>query len=211
MTPGRTAPHTRAGRRDRTPPRAPGYPPAHTAPAPARPAESELKELQEAGARREVAEAPKSLAEQLQEHKDARAEALAERERLRKQGKNRPLDEDEIEWIEGLEDEEEVAAAERRIEERRALAAFQTAQQHARETAGGEAGEGAAPAPAEAALPRVLPAKRAPVRARVAVRARGEPDAKRPRPGEGEGGGGGGGGLGGLLGAYGSDSDSGSD
>lgn len=42
---------------------------------------------------REEEAAPKSLAEQLQEHKDAKAAAKEEIARIKKQGKNRPLTE----------------------------------------------------------------------------------------------------------------------
>lgn len=59
-------------------------------------AESELREIRAQREDREAAEAPapvKSLAEQLEEHKKAKEAAMAERDKIMRKGKNRPLTE----------------------------------------------------------------------------------------------------------------------
>ena len=91
--------------------------------------ESELRALTATRDPPADASTSQSLYEQLQKHKDAKAELAAERERLRKQGKNRPLTEEEIEFIEGVQDQSALVDLERRVEEQKALAKFQMARQ----------------------------------------------------------------------------------
>jgi hypothetical protein len=177
--------------------------------------------------------ADRPLAQVLQDQKDAKEAKFQEQWRLMKTGKNRPLDEDEMQFLDGVAEAEaarqEAAAAEEAEELRgyhEALArqeAARAAAEAAEEAAAGAGGAAPAmgpalpslPPPAAKARPAARPKIQVQVRARVVPRpadAPGEapPEAKRQKAEaaqqaeEEEGGAD----LLGLLGGYGSDSDS---
>jgi hypothetical protein len=197
--------------------------------------ESEVAEIRAAaagggGAAAAGAGPSRPLAEVLYEAREAKNAAFQDRWKTMKEGKNRPLDPDEADFLDAVA-EGEAAARRRAAEEERAeLAEFADALRRRQEAAaaaeaaaaerGAAAPAAAAPAaaPAAPAAPAAAPPKRAkpavvvrrkPAAAAAAPPAE-EPDAKRLRGGDAGGdvdSDGGGGGLAGLLGAYGSDSD----
>ncbi|KAL4443281.1 hypothetical protein ABPG75_011018 [Micractinium tetrahymenae] len=197
--------------------------------------------------------ADKPLAEILREAKEAKEAAFQDQWKKMKQGKNRPLDEDEMEFVDSIAQAEAAARRRQREEEEAELAAFHAAQRGA---AGGsgegssaivgpaeeqQAGAGSGPAapaaakppaarPATARKPPPLVAIKPIVRPAVKVKGAAEEaagsggngggpaakwqrtDGKQPEQQQEQQGGSGsdgeGPGLAGLLGGYGSGSDS---
>lgn len=93
--------------------------------------ESELKEMKASMARSrrhdDSTEPMKPLAQALLEQREAKEQARAEREKLLKQGKNRPLDEDEALFLESIAEAEALQQRTERELERSELEAFHTA------------------------------------------------------------------------------------
>ncbi|PRW50753.1 NEFA-interacting nuclear NIP30,N-terminal [Chlorella sorokiniana] len=212
--------------------------------------ETELQEIKSTmGLRPEdgTIAADKPLAEVLREAKEAKEAAFQEQWKKMKQGKNRPLDDDELDFVDAIAQQEAEARRRQREEEEAELAAFHAAQQ-AQQEGGGSAGAAAAEpeqqlgpaagpragpqqeggAAARPAKPAAAPKKQALVAVKplvrpiVRVKSSGEqaaaagsgglsgsqPAAKRQRTEEQADSGSEGEGLAGLLGGYGSGSDS---
>lgn len=176
----------------------------------------------------------KPLAQVLQEQRDAKEAKFQEQWRQMKTGKNRPLDEDEMEFLDSLASVEDQRQQQVQAQEDAALAEYHAALRQQQEAAAAhaaaaEAAEAAGPGAAGAAKAPKLKTSKAlrsaalvkPIirpkvqRAAVAAAVEQQPAAKRQRSEAASaadvGGGGGidsepGGGLAGLLGGYGSDS-----
>lgn len=80
----------------------------------------------------------------LREAKEAKETAFQEQWKQMKQGKNRPLDEEEMEFIDSVAEQEAAARRRQREEEAAELAAFHAAQQQHQGGGGGDAGTGGA-------------------------------------------------------------------
>ncbi|EFN56884.1 hypothetical protein CHLNCDRAFT_144541 [Chlorella variabilis] len=100
----------------------------------------------------------KPLAEILREAKEAKEAAFQEQWKTMKRGKNRPLDEDEFEFLDSVAEGEAAALRRARQEEEDALAAFHAAQQHRQQGEGGEEGASDDQQPGAAAGPAPAPA-----------------------------------------------------
>ncbi|KAL4423399.1 hypothetical protein ABPG77_009977 [Micractinium sp. CCAP 211/92] len=87
--------------------------------------------------------ADKPLAEILREAKEAKEAAFQEQWKTMKQGKNRPLDDDEFEFVDSIAQAEAAARRRQREEEEAELAAFHAAQRGAAGGGGEGAGAGA--------------------------------------------------------------------
>ena len=153
------------------------------------------------------------LAEVLDENREKKEAEFQEKWRTMKEGKNRPLDADEADFLEGLEAAERVRRRQAAAEEEEGLLAFQLAQAEASlcEPAAATAAPGPAPGPAPAPAPRPAAprgAKRPARGPQGALRVR---VAKKPKQPEGAEAGDAGGGLLGLggYGESGSESESG--
>lgn len=175
--------------------------------------EDALKELKSQGrAPHAPTEPSKPLAAVLAENREKKDDEFQEKWKLMKQGKNKPLDEDEVEWLNSLDDEQKQAERRVRSEEEEGLLAFQLAQAQAASAGAGAAGAAGPTVPAPAAK---RPAAAGPQKKRkkaafcVVVKKQGPPqpaappEAKAAPAGVGEEAGGGG-----LLGLAYSDSDS---
>ena len=155
-----------------------------------------------AGAGGGGAGALRPLAEVLEENREKKEAEFQEKWRTMKEGKNRPLDADEADFLEGLEVAERVRRRQAAAEEEEGLLAFQLAQAEAslREPAAATAAPGPAPGPAPAPAPRPAAprgAKRPARGPQGALRVR---VAKKPKQTEGAEAGDAGGGLLGLGG-----------
>ena len=136
------------------------------------------------------------------ENREKKEAEFQEKWRTMKEGKNRPLDADEADFLEGLEVAERVRRRQAAAEEEEGLLAFQLAQAEAslREPAAATAAPGPAPGPAPAPAPRPAAprgAKRPARGPQGALRVR---VAKKPKQTEGAEAGDAGGGLLGLGG-----------
>ncbi|KAL3160520.1 hypothetical protein ABBQ32_010824 [Trebouxia sp. C0010 RCD-2024] len=143
--------------------------------------ESEIQELQkEYGKNTEGSEATKPLAHILLEAKQAKDEAFQNQWKQMKQGKNRPLDEEEVQFVDALEAARREKEQAERKQELDALEAYQLAVRAASEAQQTSSGTEAGPLPLRAGAKltslRKPPAASKPTKAkRVIIRKRAQP------------------------------------
>ena len=174
--------------------------------------EDALKELKSQGrAPHAPTEPSKPLATVLAENREKKDDEFQEKWKLMKQGKNKPLDEDEVEWLNSLDDIKKQAERRVRSEEEEGLLAFQLAQAQAASAGAGPAGPAGPTAPgAKRPAAAAPPKKRKKAAFCVVVKKQGPPQPAAPPEAEAAPAGGGKeAGGGGLLGlAYSDSSDS---
>jgi len=169
--------------------------------------ESELQEMRDrgestGGGGETNPDAGKPLYQILAEQKERKQQDFDEQWASMKVGKNRPLDAEEVEFLDELENERKAAEKKRQREESEELEAFKRAQvgkaSNPSVSADVSTVQGTKEAPA-AAPPVAVVARKKTIGVRVKAKAPTTKEAPEEKPASG--------GLGGLLGDYGSDSD----
>lgn len=171
--------------------------------------ESELEAIRESGgegpdsARGNDPSSSKPLYQILAERKEMKELEFEENWQSMKVGKNKPLDAEEVEFLDELENERKAAEKKRQREESEELEAFKRAQvdkaSNPSVSADVSAVQGGKETPAAAAPPAAVVARKKTIGVRVKAKAPTTKEAPEETPASG--------GLGGLLGDYGSDSD----
>lgn len=170
--------------------------------------ESELQEMRDrgenvGGSGETNPDAGKPLYQILAEQKERKQQDFDEQWASMKVGKNRPLDAEEVEFLDELENERKAAEKKRQREESEELEAFKRAQvdkaSNPSVSADVSTVQGGKETPAAAAPPAAVVARKKTIDVRVKAKAPTTKEAPEETPASG--------GLGGLLGDYGSDSD----